>query len=142
MFAFFRAQPNITRIEEKIDLLSIDVKANGEKIGVLEDSIYGLSGRMADIETVISGWIFSHGWSGRFSAVLADHFDHTELLELCLWFDIDLASISGDNHKEKVINVARYFQRRNKQKDLLDYCLRERPEVDWPIPKQERGSNG
>lgn len=62
---------------------------------------------------------------------LQNHFDKTELREICFDSNIDYDNLSGKNKTEKVMELIKYFERRNQLPQLTTICQNLRPNIAW-----------
>jgi hypothetical protein len=67
---------------------------------------------------------------------LLSSFSEEDLITLCFDLEDTLGvtydQLAGPSVSSKVIALIKHCERRKKVADLLAYCLRERPEADWP----------
>lgn len=62
---------------------------------------------------------------------IEEHFDLSEIKEICFNLDIEFENLSGTTRKEKSIELVEYFHKHNKLQKLIDYCIQQRPLVNW-----------
>ncbi|MCB9420751.1 MAG: hypothetical protein H6667_13170 [Ardenticatenaceae bacterium] len=66
---------------------------------------------------------------------LVEYFNNSELQELCFQLDVDYEIINGENKLDKARELLTYLNRRNRMPELVAYCQRERPSIQWNIIK-------
>jgi hypothetical protein len=78
-------------------------------------------------ETVVGrlGDYFQH--LAGFRGALVEHFNASELKDLCFELGIDYESLSGDNKTDKARELIAYCLRRGKLAELLQKCAAARP---------------
>lgn len=59
------------------------------------------------------------------------HFDISELQNLCFELNVDYENLNGLNKSDKCRELITYLQRRGRLDDLIEICLRQRPNVVW-----------
>ncbi len=64
--------------------------------------------------------------------LLSQHFDKSELRQLCFELHIDYEELSEQRKADFVRELILYCQRHKRLPDLLQACRRFRPEVTWP----------
>jgi hypothetical protein len=67
---------------------------------------------------------------------MAEHFDANGLRMLCFKLGVDYEDLGGENKTAKILSLIEWHKHRSTLLALLDWCTRERPEVDWPRPKK------
>lgn len=72
---------------------------------------------------------------------LVEHFNGSELRELCFQLDVDYEIINGENKLDKARELLTYLNRRDRMPDLVAYCQGERPSINWNIIKTARTLN-
>jgi hypothetical protein len=70
-------------------------------------------------------------WHIRLRQVLVNYFDENELETLCYDLGIDYQDLPGDGKTKKTIELVKHFARRGKTAELIDYCSRQRPNLEW-----------
>lgn len=66
---------------------------------------------------------------------IAKTFNISELHDLCLRLDIDYEDLSGENRRDKVVELVNYCKRRRKLNELVTLCGKLRPNESWELDK-------
>jgi len=69
----------------------------------------------------------------EFYRKLDKHFNQSELRDLAFQVGIDYDNLPGDNKADKARELVQYLERRGRSPELVAMCLRQRPNVDWPL---------
>ncbi len=74
---------------------------------------------------------------------IENHFNESEVRELCFKLDINYENLSGTSHKTKVIELVLHCRRREMLAELTNFCKLHRPNIDWQLvePSFEAKSN-
>lgn len=70
----------------------------------------------------------------RLDDQIADHFNLSELQDLCFKLDINFENLAGSTLNDKTLELVRYCQRHRRLNELLALLSELRPMVDWPEP--------
>ena len=65
---------------------------------------------------------------------MQDAFNLEELKTLCEDLTVNYENLGGEGLNAKVREIVGYFRRNGRLIDLVDYCRRQRPTVEWPKP--------
>ena len=65
---------------------------------------------------------------------MQDAFNLDELKTLCEDLTVNYENLGGEGLNAKVREIVGYFRRNGRLIDLVDYCRRQRPSVEWPKP--------
>jgi hypothetical protein len=65
---------------------------------------------------------------------MQDAFNLEELKTLCEDLTVNYENLAGEGLNAKVREIVGYFRRSGRLVDLVDYCRRYRPTVEWPKP--------
>ena len=65
---------------------------------------------------------------------IQDAFNLDELKTLCEDLTVNYENLAGEGLNAKVREIVGYFRRNGRLVDLVDYCRRYRPSVEWPKP--------
>lgn len=65
---------------------------------------------------------------------MQDAFNLEELKTLCEDLTVNFENLAGEGLNAKVREIVAYFRRNGRLIDLVDYCRRQRPIVEWPKP--------
>jgi hypothetical protein len=65
---------------------------------------------------------------------MQDAFNIDELKTLCEDLTVNYENLAGEGLNAKVREIVTYFRRNGRLIDLVDYCRRQRPNVEWPKP--------
>ncbi|MBK8128083.1 MAG: hypothetical protein IPK53_03790 [bacterium] len=63
--------------------------------------------------------------------ILNERFNLQEIQELCLALQIDYENVRGGTKKEKTMDLASHFYRRDAFDQLVEVGKRQRPDIDW-----------
>ncbi len=63
---------------------------------------------------------------------MQDAFNLEELKTLCQDLEVIYENLPGEGLNAKAREIVAYFKRNGRLIDLVDYCRRNRPDVDWP----------
>lgn len=66
---------------------------------------------------------------------IAELFNISELRELCFKLSINYEDLSGENRKDKVIELVNYFKRHRRLDELVSLCVTLRPNESWDLDK-------
>jgi hypothetical protein len=69
----------------------------------------------------------------RLRELLEQHFDVEGLRDLCASLHIDYDDIRGEAQEEKVRELILYLDRRGRLPELLEACVKQRPDLSWDI---------
>jgi hypothetical protein len=72
---------------------------------------------------------------------LIDHFNESELRDLCFELELDYESLSGESKTDKARELVTYYQRHGRSAELEAMCRKLRPNVPWPEPTPPAGKN-
>jgi hypothetical protein len=64
--------------------------------------------------------------------LVVNSFNLDELNQLCFALNIDYEELPSKTKSGKVRDLLGYLSRRNQVSNLLDYCVQNRPSVQWP----------
>jgi hypothetical protein len=65
-------------------------------------------------------------------SLIKDHFDMSELRTLSFNLAIDWDELPGDRKSVKIVSLLRAVSQDNRQNELLEYLIEQRPHIDWP----------
>ena len=80
-----------------------------------------LEGRLQEIDTT------GQANHGQLRQLLTTHFNESELRDLCFDLRVDYDSLPGEGKGDKARELVAYLERRGRTSELLDACLRLRP---------------
>lgn len=72
----------------------------------------------------------------RLDDQIADHFNLSELQDLCFKLGINFENLAGSTLNDKTLELVRYCQRHRRLIELLALLSELRPMVDWPEPAE------
>lgn len=118
------------------------VQALEEKIKRLQERMQLFEARLTAVERKTS-WMPQRSDTGRLrhldqdkarrAAYLVDeHFNENELRVLCLDFHIEYENVEGETKREKALELAMHFYRRNTLDVFINWLKGQRPNVEWP----------
>jgi hypothetical protein len=58
-------------------------------------------------------------------------FSREDLRVMCFDLNVDFDNLSGETKSEKIAALLNQFDRRGREAVLLDYLLKEKPEIEW-----------
>lgn len=70
----------------------------------------------------------------RLDDQIANHFNLSELQDLCFKVDINFENLAGSTLNDKTLELVRYCQRHRRLNELLALLSELRPMVEWPEP--------
>jgi hypothetical protein len=71
----------------------------------------------------------AHERSSTLREMLDEHFDLSEIEELCFDMQIDFENLQGTSKKTKILSLLNYCQRHSRVNELWNLCIQLRPEV-------------
>ncbi len=73
--------------------------------------------------------------------MLNTYFDLNEIQNLCFEINVDYDNLGGNNKLDKCRELITYLQRRGRLDELIEVCLRERPNIPWDDLIKTSGSS-
>ncbi|MCP4362094.1 MAG: hypothetical protein GY796_29145, partial [Chloroflexi bacterium] len=64
--------------------------------------------------------------------LIDDTFNLTEFRDLCLRLGVKYDNLRGETLSERIHNLVQRLNRQRRLDDLLNFCARLRPKVEWP----------
>jgi hypothetical protein len=73
----------------------------------------------------------SSNWHVRLREVLESYFDENDIETLCFDLRFDYERLAGEGKTRKIVELIKEFARLGRVGELIDYCSRQRPNIQW-----------